>query len=82
MTVEDVSEAPTPGPAIVLLECNDGSIAEEMLKNELLNYLLLDSMENESIDKSYSISDIVHFGSFSTVSHTSYQTWVASSNGR
>lgn len=76
MTVEEVSEPPTPGPAIVLLECHEGRIGEEMLKNELLNFLLLDSMANESIDKNYSISDIVHFGNLETVSHPSYQTWV------
>lgn len=60
----------------MLLECPEEFTGEELEKNEVINYLLFNSMENENLGKTYYVSDIVHFADFNTISNPRYQAWV------
>lgn len=76
--IDEVTSEASPSPLIVLLECPEDFNSELLESNDVLNYLLFNSMENENLDKSYYVSDIVHFADFNTVSKPNYQTWVNS----
>ena len=76
VTIDEVSHAPSPSPLIMLLECPHGFPAEELEKNEILSFLLHGHTENQSLDKVYYVSDIVHFSDFDTVKNPRYQAWV------
>lgn len=65
---------------IVLLECPEGFDAGKLESNEVLNYLLFNTMENENLGKNYYVSDIVHFADFTTVNQSKYMSWVESFN--
>ena len=76
VSIDELREEDTQGPAIVIVDLGPGCNPEILLKNETLNFLLHNEMENEAIGNQYYVSEIIHFADYKTVSTSSYQDFI------
>lgn len=76
VSLADISEPDTPGPALVLIDCLDKQHVNSLVTNPVFEYLFKNEMENEHLNRNYILTDIIHFGDYTVIGNENYLKWV------